>query len=155
MKTLILVLICLSFKSFSQPPKIYFIAKDSLNKEQNYIIGRVLIKATNNFFYPANPEILIDSSKSDFGFTQIEKYNLDKGVFESFLPRISYDKVNWTDEINSLKEASYLNLSFGLINMSAFTTGLYRAKVRIRFSKYNRSIKDVTSDWSYFYIEIN
>ena len=154
MKNIIIVLLFLiAQQSFCQEVKTFFIAKDSLGKDDDFVISRLIILSKTEFTYPDNVYIFRDPDESDFGFAQVEKYNADNNKFVPFNSIEHIDKINWSDKNAVLKKGTSINLTFKLVNTYSCKEGLYRARVKILFSKYNRSQKDVTTEWSYFYIK--
>ena len=153
MRLLLCISLCfLAFQVNAQgKPGVYFIAKDSID-ENEYIVSRILINSASGFYYPTNVEIFIDSSLSNFGVFELEYFDSARILFNSYAIRWYIDKI-YEEPDYSLKSSSQLHLKLTLANAKSLRPGLYRARAKIWLHRYNSKLKDVTSDWSYFYIQ--
>lgn len=152
MKLLFILLFLISTSAYNQNAKVFFIASDSISFKEDYIYSRVLIIGQKKFRYPADLVLNRDSSKSNFGVIQLETFDSVKNAFVSFWPQVSqyfYPREN----SSSTNIGSNLNFSFSLVGRPVLKHGLYRARIKIPFSRYNMDWQDVTSNWSYFYVE--
>jgi hypothetical protein len=133
-----------------QKPKVYFISNDSTS-QSGRIFSRVIITSEDQFATPKAIEVLAVSSsgRPNFGSIEIENYKALKGKFEPYRLLKFVDRIEEPNR-DQIKRAS-LNESVELAPVAAFTSGLYRGRVKIFLSRYN-SMPDVTSEWSYFYI---
>jgi hypothetical protein len=152
MKNYIIIFFILSgLAGFSQKQvDVFFIANDSL-RSQDYIISRLIIASKAEFNYPSNIEIFTDSANSNFGFIEVQYYHSDNNKFVNFPIRRHIDKV--VEDKYSIKASFKLNTEIDFVSQAVFKVGLYRARVKIFFSKYNRKMSDVSSNWSFFYIQ--
>lgn len=149
------ILSCLIIEINAQKKvQIFFVANDSINLSEGSIVSHALVFSKYTIYRPSYIEFFLDSSISNFGYIQLQKFDTARQTFFAFRPKIFTDKVIENTDFALLKFTK-LDLKFNLIFARVLSPGLYRARIKIFFSRYNRDIRDVTSDWSYFTWKFN
>ena len=155
MKLLLMLVIAFNMMALpvnaQQKPKVYFIANDSIS-QSGRIFSRVIVMSEGQFTTPKEIEVFAVASSGvpNFGRIEIENYKAAQAKFEPYQLSTFVDRIEEQNR-DQIKRAS-LNEHVGLAPAAAFTTGLYRARVKIFLSRYN-TMPDVTSEWSYFYMK--
>jgi hypothetical protein len=129
--------------------QVYFIGIDTIDKEQREYLSRVIIKSEMPYYHPLEIEIFADSSISNFGVFEIQIYDTLERQFKAYKINTHIDKIQ--EPNYSTNRAKNQNFRVRLTSFGAFQFGLYRVRITIFFSKYNRDIPDKVSNWSYFY----
>lgn len=153
MSVLIMLFVIFNSNVAAQDVKVFFVANDSL-MEGGFLRARIIIKSVKPLYYPSDWRIANDSVVSNFGVFDTQLYDDSSEAFLNPEITIREHAIPDFQKEQVLISASEINLVPSYISTYAFRKpGLYRVRVKVWLSRFNRGLQDLYSNWSYFYIK--